>query len=93
MIDTARRLFTEKGFAETTMSDIASETGVKRSTLHYYFANKDVMFQAVFGTIVESLVPRLQEIMRSDLPLMERLGLVADEYFGMFAENPSMPRF
>lgn len=44
MIDTARRLFTEKGFAETTMSDIASETGVKRSTLHYYFANKDVMF-------------------------------------------------
>ena len=51
MIDTARRLFTEKGFAETTMSDIASETGVKRSTLHYYFANKDVMFQAVLSRV------------------------------------------
>ena len=57
MIDTARRLFTEKGFAETTMSDIASETGVKRSTLHYYFAYKDVMIKAVVGTIVENHVP------------------------------------
>lgn len=93
MIETARRLFTEKGFAETTMSDIALESGVKRSTLHYYFANKDVMFQAVFGTIVESLMPRLEEIMRSDLPFLERLGLVADEYFVRFIENPSVPRF
>lgn len=93
LIETARRLFTEKGFSETTMSDIASEAGIKRSTLHYYFANKDVMFQAVFGMIVESLMPRLQEIMRSDLPFMERLGLVADEYFGCFIENPSIPRF
>lgn len=93
LIETARRLFTEKGFSETTMSDIASEAGIERSTLHYYFANKDVMFQAVFGMIVESLMPRLQEIMRSDLPFMERLGLVADEYFGRFIENPSIPRF
>lgn len=93
MIYTARRLFTEKGFAGTTMSDIASETGVKRSTLHYHFANKDVMFQAVFGTMVESLVPRLQEIMQSDLPFMERLELMIDEYFMRFTENPSFPRF
>ena len=28
LIETARRLFTEKGFAETTMSDIASEAGI-----------------------------------------------------------------
>jgi len=93
MIETARRLFTEKGFAETTMSDIAAECGVKRPTLHYYFANKDVMFQAVFGTIVESLLPRLQEIMLSELPFIERLGLVVDEYFDRFLENPSIPRF
>ena len=93
MIDAARRLFIEKGFEDTTMCDIAEMAGVNRSTLHYYFANKDVMFRAVFSSIVETLMPRLREIMASDKPLMERLSLVIDEYFGRFLENPSIPGF
>lgn len=93
MIDAARRLFIEKGFEDTTMCDIAEMAGVNRSTLHYYFANKDVMFRAVFSSIVETLMPRLREIMASDKPLMERLSLVTDEYFGRFLENPSIPGF
>ena len=35
MIDSARRLFIEKGFEDTTMCDIAELAGVNRSTLHY----------------------------------------------------------
>lgn len=76
MIDSARRLFIEKGFEDTTMCDIAELAGVNRSTLHYYFPNKDVMFKAVFSSIVETLMPRLREIMSSDKPLIERLALV-----------------
>lgn len=93
MIDAARRLFIEKGFQDTTMSDIAELAGVNRSTLHYYFANKDVMFRAVFSSIVETLMPRLREIMASRKPLIERLSLVIDEYFERFLENPSIPGF
>lgn len=69
MIDSARRLFIEKGFEDTTMCDIAELAGVNRSTLHYYFPNKDVMFKAVFSSIVETLMPRLREIMSSVLRL------------------------
>ena len=93
MIDSARRLFIEKGFEDTTMCDIAELAGVNRSTLHYYFPNKDVMFKAVFSSIVETLMPRLREIMSSDKPLIERLALVVDEYFERFLENPSIPGF
>lgn len=93
MIDTARRLFIQKGFEETTMCDIAEKAGVNRSTLHYYFPNKDVMFRAVFSSIVETLMPRLSEIMSSEKPLMQRLSLVVDEYFGRFLENPQIPGF
>lgn len=93
MIDSARRLFIEKGFEDTTMCDIAELAGVNRSTLHYYFPNKDVMFKAVFSSIVETLMPRLREIMSSNKPLIERLALVVDEYFERFLENPSIPGF
>lgn len=93
MIDAARRLFVEKGFEETTMCDIAHEAGVNRSTLHYYFANKDVMFRAVFASIVETLMPRLEEIMASGEPLIRRLEMIVDEYFARFLDNPYIPGF
>ncbi len=93
MIDAARRLFIQKGFEDTTMCDIAEQAKVNRSTLHYYFPNKDVMFRAVFSSIVEELKPRLNEIMASEKPLMERLSLVVDEYFERFLENPQIPGF
>lgn len=93
MIRAARRLFVEKGFEETTMCDIAEKAGVNRSTLHYYFANKDVMFRAVFSSIVETLKPRLGEIMASDRPLIDRLEMVIGEYFDRFIEDPQVPGF
>ncbi len=93
MIDAARRLFIQKGFEDTTMCDIAEQAKVNRSTLHYYFPNKDVMFRAVFSSIVEELKPRLNEIMASGKPLIERLSLVVDEYFERFLENPQIPGF
>lgn len=37
IIKTAQQLFIEKGFVETSMSDIAATVGINRPTLHYYF--------------------------------------------------------
>ena len=53
IIKTAQQLFIEKGFVETSMSDIAATVGINRPTLHYYFRTKDKMFKAVFGSIIE----------------------------------------
>ena len=47
IIKTAQQLFIEKGFVETSMSDIAATVGINRPTLHYYFRTKDKMFKAV----------------------------------------------
>ena len=52
IIETAKQLFIEKGFVETSMSDIAAKVGINRPTLHYYFRTKDRMFQAVFDSDV-----------------------------------------
>ena len=82
IIKTAQQLFIEKGFVETSMSDIAATVGINRPTLHYYFRTKDKMFKAVFGSIVMSLMPKIQDIVKQDIPFMER-----------FTSNPCLPRF
>jgi AcrR family transcriptional regulator len=41
ILDAACRCLSEKGYAATTISEIAAEAGVSRGLLHYYFKNKE----------------------------------------------------
>lgn len=94
IINAARELFVERGFVETNMSDIAARVGINRPVLHYYFRTKDRMFHAVFGSIIESLVPKVQDVIkRSDLSVSERIALVVDAYYDVFKQNPALPLF
>lgn len=94
IIEAAKALFIEKGFAETNMSDIAAKVGINRPALHYYFRTKDRMFQAVFGMIIQNIIPKVQDfIMAKDRPISERVAGVVDAYYKMFSNNPSLPLF
>ena len=94
IIEAAKSLFVEKGFAETSMSDIAAKAGINRPSLHYYFHTKDRMFQAVFGEIIQKILPRLHNIITTrELPIAERIGSVVDTYYEVLRNNPALPLF
>lgn len=93
IIEAARDLFVRKGFEQTSMSDIAQAAEINRTTLHYYFRTKEKMFQAVFGSIVLSFLPRIQLIFDEEATFMEKLSRVLDEYFSIFTANPFLPKF
>jgi TetR/AcrR family transcriptional regulator len=94
IIEAARKTFIEKGFAQTSMSDIAQAAGINRPTLHYYFRTKDIMFQAVYGGILKSILPKIQVVASTPgLTLEEGLSIIIDAYYDLFVENPSLPLF
>ncbi len=47
LIDVAERLFLERGYENTTVSDIVKEVGVAQGTFYYYFASKHDILDAV----------------------------------------------
>ena len=49
----AERVFAEKGFAGTAMSDIAAQVQLPRSNLHYYFSTKTDLYSAVLLGLLE----------------------------------------
>lgn len=94
IIKAAKSLFIEKGFAETSMSDIAARVGINRPGLHYYFRTKDKMFQAVFGDIVLSIVPKVFDILiQQKRSIASRIEEVVNAYYSLFMANPRLPMF
>jgi AcrR family transcriptional regulator len=48
IVEAARAVFMQKGFAATRMCDIAQTAGINQALLHYYFRTKDKLFSIVF---------------------------------------------
>jgi AcrR family transcriptional regulator len=53
--DAARWLFAQRGFAETTIDDIAARAGVAKGAVYHHFASKEEIFTRVLESIQAEL--------------------------------------
>ena len=73
VISAATRLFAERGFADVTMADIATEVGLARTSLYRYFPDKDHILVVWLRREIDSLVEHSTAIARSRRPATARL--------------------
>lgn len=62
LVDVARKLFAKKGLDNTTMNDIAVESGKGRRTLYTYFKSKEDVYYAVIESELERLSDKMDEV-------------------------------
>ncbi|MEO8739877.1 MAG: TetR/AcrR family transcriptional regulator [Casimicrobiaceae bacterium] len=55
VLDTAARLFRQRGYAATSLRDIAGECDMKAGSLYYHFPSKDAIVAEVLRVGVESV--------------------------------------
>lgn len=89
----AKKIFVAKGMAGARMQDIADEAGINKALLHYYFKNKEMLFEMIFLEAAAKLFPRINNIFVSDQSLFEKIESFCDEYIQVVMENPYMPLF
>lgn len=84
ILDAALVLFARKGYAGTTMEDIAEELGYAKASLYYYFPGKEAMVKALIYEAMEAATRRMDEILaRSSDPvenLRDLIGYYVDDY-------------
>ena len=89
LIETASKLFVEKGYETTTMDEIAAGAGVAKGTLYHYFASKTELLEALRDGFEDEVMNRVKSRVEScaDDDWGERLKAwieaAADAYFEM----------
>lgn len=93
ILEAAKKVFLLRGLDGARTQEIADEAGINKAMLHYYFRNKDRLFQMVFDSISSKIVPDLTAIVEQDLPIVVTLDRIIHRYIDFIAENPKVPLF
>lgn len=62
LLVTARRVFSEHGYANTSMDDLTAQAGLTRGALYHHFGDKQGLLAAVVAQIDAEMDQRLQAI-------------------------------
>lgn len=62
LIATARKVFSEQGYADTSMDDMTAQAGLTRGALYHHFGDKKGLLAAVTAQIDAEMDARLQAI-------------------------------
>lgn len=89
ILDEAATLFVQRGFAETSMRDIASAAGMQAGSVYYHFASKNEILDAVLGRGIAIMVEAFRQAAdaSADAPARERLGRHVRAHLAALHEN------
>lgn len=83
----ATEVFDRKGFAESSLEDIAEAVGVTREAVYYYFKNKTEILVEIIRPQSMALLDGIETIIDLELPASEKLFLAIQNHLGRFNPN------
>jgi AcrR family transcriptional regulator len=93
ILTAARQVFIEKGLSGARMQDIADRAEINKAMLHYYFKNKEMLFEVIFKETAGKLFPHFEKLMDSDLNFFDKIRSIVSSYIEVIIQNPYIPLF
>ncbi|MGO1053214.1 TetR/AcrR family transcriptional regulator [Crossiella sp. CA198] len=62
LVDSAMELFSRKGYAGTSLDEIAARARVTKGALYHHFGGKQALFEAAFDAVETDMLARLAKI-------------------------------
>ena len=88
ILEAALRVFMERGFHVTNVSDVAAEAGVSQGTIYWYFESKDELFNATVLEYFAALAQETRSVLAESASASEKLRVLG-EAMGGFAVDAS----
>ena len=87
ILEAARDVFFKKSFYEATMDDIAQLSGVKKSTIYYYFSSKIDLASQLLEVNIKKIFEKINEIISTTGNIKQRIKMMTDFYINLLEEN------
>jgi TetR/AcrR family transcriptional repressor of nem operon len=90
IIETAAKLFTQKGFYGTSMADLASATGLTKGAFYHHFESKDTLFFAVIDFVQEKWQKAVAQEVIQPHHSIERLTILLENHAELLRKEPTL---
>ncbi|NBB92835.1 MAG: TetR family transcriptional regulator [Gammaproteobacteria bacterium] len=91
LLEIALREFSSHGFRGVSVTAIASEAGATPAMIHYYFGNKQGLYEAVLQHALGPILARLEAVRAAPPDGEDLLPRFIRGYMRLLAENPAVP--
>lgn len=92
-MEAARQEFFKKGFEGARMQAIADAAGINKALLHYYFNNKETLFNEIFEASFRKFIPHVEEMISQEQDIFIIIRKFVHAYISLMQSQPSLPLF
>ena len=89
----ARTVFLQKGLTGARMQDIADRAGINKASLHYYYRNKETLFELVLVQSTKLLFASGSVILGERLEFSAKIQKFIANYLEVILVEPRLPLF
>lgn len=90
IMDMALKLFSERGYYEVTIADIAKELGMSVGNLYNYFSSKEALAKELLLYISKILGQEIRRINLEKISTKEKIEKIVRFYFQTVEERPEL---
>ncbi|MBK5896839.1 TetR/AcrR family transcriptional regulator [Catonella massiliensis] len=76
IIETAGKLFEEKGYEQTQVQDIVNEIGVAKGLFYYYFKSKDEVMEELADRYADAIIDAVNELIDKDISTFDKINRI-----------------
>ena len=91
IIESAKEVFTEKGFSGARMQEIADHAGVNKALLNYYFRSKNKLFEVAFRMIFKPMIENINSALEKEGDIFEIVENFTRQHFRFIQRHPQAP--
>jgi AcrR family transcriptional regulator len=76
ILESATALFAQKGYAGTSMSDLAGHLGIAKGTIYHHFENKEALFHSLVDSLADDMEQLLVKTESTKIKTVDRSKLL-----------------